>query len=197
MNFQKNALLFLLFSAILIGNAYTILDYFPYEHGADADGYLEMAKGNFDVSLIRRYRFVVPLLAGGIYKIGELLTPEKYHFKVLLCSFFLVNTIFMSLATIFVFKLCQRHQAGFTASFIAILAMLTSRWTGYFTGQPFTDSFFLFMISVFFYSIKEKNSLLQFLILVFGVVSKESFLMFFPLYFLGGAFTDWGGGGLG
>lgn len=176
---KKYILLALIFGAILIGNSYTILDYYGAEHGVDCNDYMKMAQGDYNVSITRRYRVIVPFLAGSVY---QLFNKEIYNEKILLCSFFLINTLIMLIASLFIYKLCIRHNITVLASVIGVISCISGRWAGYSTAHPLTDSLYLCMIVVFFYYIMIKEIYWQFLLLFLGVLSKESFVFFLPLY---------------
>lgn len=192
--FKSKALIFLFCCAVIIGPAYTTYDHFDFSHSIDTKSYLQMAQGDFDVTITHRYRMIVPFLAAsinapisGLYKF---LWPERENkTQGLMLSFLIVNTLITSLAGLFIFLTCLEYGASFMASFISILAFLASSWTIYITGLPLVDSLYILVIALTLYGIKvQSRSALIFCILI-GPFAKESFIFIAPLILLFGRNT--------
>jgi hypothetical protein len=184
-------LVFLFCLAIIFGPAYALFDSYNYDVIANPDlkTYLGLADFNFDQHPVRKYRIVIPLLAGGInYIFGpmfSLVAPVSFpgpNFSLCL-GFLLVNCIFMSVFGVFVYRLCKEYGASRFAATIGLLSVLTCRWTSYLAGLPLIDSLLMVVLSMMLYGIKTKNTTLIVCSIFIGPWAKESFLFFAPIIF--------------
>src|SRR5436190_2016624 len=98
-------------AALLAGPAYDSFLHYDFSHSPDAKSYMQMADGNFEVSVTHRYRVAVPGLAKSasvpIQSVFGIIWPHRdshaYHLRL---GFFLVNMTFMSLVGWCLFRTC-------------------------------------------------------------------------------------------
>ena len=189
---SRSFLIFFLSFSILIGSGYNT--YLSYErfYNPDSETYINIAKGNFaDQSLIRKYRVIVPFLAnivacpiGAVYY--KIVTDKRETYDwPLLTGFFLVNSIILAFAALFIFKIMEWQGTGKTASLIGLVVFLAGgRWAGYVAGHPVTDSLTILSIAVMVYGMLKQNNILLAAGIIMGLLSKESCALFFPMLIL-------------
>jgi len=187
MKFGRSDLIIFIFSlAILSGPAYTIMDEFNYEGSDDCQSYLSLSKGKIDQSPVRRYRVIVPLVAGAIDRIAgkfiERFRPwsTTVDFSLSL-SFLVVNSLLMSLFSLLIYRLTLFYVTMPVAAVISLLSLLTCRWTSYFSGLPLVDSLYLVVIAMVLLGIKGKYNGLLILAIFIGPWAKEAFIFMAPL----------------
>lgn len=189
---RKHIFVFLLSFSVLIGSSYNTYLSFERFQNPDSETYMNIARLNFqDQSLVRKYRIIVPLLAS-----ATAWPIEKVYYKVftanrdnhdwpLLTGFFLVNTLLMSLAAVFIFAIMQQQNLGATACGVGLAAFLAGgRWASFLTGHPVTDSLTILCIAMVVYGLIRPNYILLCIGIVFGFLSKESTALFFPMIIL-------------
>ena len=183
--------LFLFCFAILFGPAYALFDSYNYDTVAnpDLETYLGLAHFNFDQSLVRKYRVVIPFLAAGFNflfsPLFSRITPHTFpgpDFSLCI-SFLFINCIFMSVFGMFVYRLCKEFGVSRLSAVIGLLSVLTCRWTSYLAGLPLIDSLFMLVIAMTLLGIKTKNTTLIVCSIFIGPWAKESFLFIAPLIF--------------
>jgi hypothetical protein len=189
---SKYFLVFFISFAILIGSGYNM--YLSYErfYNPDSETYMNIAKGNFtNQSLVRKYRVIVPTLA---YIVS--IPTSKVYYKIvsdkrqtydwpLLTGFFLINTFLLAFAAMFIYKIMVFMKVSELASVIGLIAFLAGgRWASYVAAHPATDSLTILAISIMVYGILKEDKLLIGSSILLGVLSKESFVLFFPLLIL-------------
>jgi hypothetical protein len=187
----ESKLLFIFFFFVLFNLGFHILIYFPMDQSPDIQDYLSMAKGDFDQSPVRRYRIIIPLLAGGLnYTSGwlfEFLKPWTFDGSFRLCfSFLIINTLIMCYAVLLIFKLCKTAQHGFLISLIAIIAMLTNRWTSELSGLPLVDSLYLLSMILCLFGLQTKKWNYVIASIWIGPWAKEAFIFMVPLILIFG-----------
>jgi hypothetical protein len=186
---QNEYFLVYLFSlAVVIGPAISILFAQDLSLFPDCKTYLGLAAGDFDQSPVRRYRPIVPLLAGGLnYLFGGVfrhLAPSYYTGDFSLpFSFFLVNTGLFGLYSVLIYRYCKAYAASWLTAAGGILVMLTSRYTAYYAGLALVDSLFFVVIAMVLLGIKLKDSRLLILAIFIGPFAKEAFIFIAPLIF--------------
>ncbi len=153
---------------------------------------MNIAKGNFtDQSLIRKYRVIVPFLANmaafPIEAVYYQIVRDKrdtYDWP-LLTGFFLINSILLAFAALFIYKIMEFQGTGMLASMIGLGAFLAGgRWAGYVAAHPVTDSLTILCITVMIYGLLKQNKLLLAAGIILGLLSKESCALFFPMLIL-------------
>lgn len=189
---SKSFLVLFLSFSILIGSGYNT--YLSYErfYNPDSETYMNIAKGNFaDQSLIRKYRVIVPFLAN-----IAACPIEAVYYKIvrdkrdtydwpLLTGFFLVNSLLLAFAALFIFKIMEFQGTGKLAAAIGLGAFLAGgRWAGYVAAHPVTDSLTILSIAVMMYGLLKQNSYLLATGIIAGLLSKESCALFFPMLVL-------------
>jgi hypothetical protein len=148
-----------------------------------------LAQGSFDVHVAFRYRVLLPFMAKALALALQkflLFTGDPYyrHHLPLGTAFFLINSLFMSLAGLVLYKTARFSGASFLASLVALVAVLTSGYASYFTGVALTDSLYFLCLVVLFYAILTRDTRLLFAALLFGPLAKESFWLFLPFILL-------------
>lgn len=175
--------------AALFGPAFTLMSEYHFDGGLnpDIESYLHMAKLDFEESPVRRYRPIVPLLAGLIdVVLGPLVEQVRpwtfpYEDFSLAFSFLLVNLGIMGLVSVVLYKLVGYVTDRPLTKALAILAVLSARWAVYFAGIPIVDSLYLLAICILLYAMIQRDGRLLVFSFIVGVISRESFLLFLPL----------------
>ncbi|AXP80611.1 hypothetical protein CJ739_1522 [Mariniflexile rhizosphaerae] len=195
----NNLIVFLFCFAIIFGPAFALFDSYDYDTVANPDigTYLGLAEFNFEQSITRKYRVIIPFLASGInYTFGGLfniLAPNTFpgpDFSMCF-SFLIVNCIFMSIFGMLIYKLCKEFGASLLPAIIGLLSVLTCRWTSYLAGTPMVDSLYLIIIAATILGIKTKNSKLIILTIFIGPWAKESFIFIAPIIFFFSSINKW------
>jgi hypothetical protein len=195
----ENLILFLFCFAILFGPAYALFDSYNYDVIANPDikTYLGLANFDFGQSPIRKYRVIIPLLASGFnYMLGPIfsrITPHTFpgpDFSMCM-SFLIVNSIFMSVFGMLVYRLCKEFVVSGIAVIVGLLSVLTCRWTSYYAGLPGVDSLYLVIIAMTLLGIKTQNSKLIIVAIFIGPWAKESFIFVAPLLFFFSSVKKW------
>jgi len=174
--------------AIIFGPAFGMFSEFNY-NTPDIHDYIKLSNFDFNQSPIRRYRVIIPMIASGVnYVFGPVFNFLKpYQFPIpdfsVCMSFFVINSLMMSIYGMVVYKLNREYGASVIGSVIGLLSILTSRWTAYIAGLPVVDSLYLLIIAISFLGIKTKNTKLIVLSILLGPWAKESFIFIAPLIF--------------
>jgi hypothetical protein len=185
-------LLVYLFSlGLIIGSAYTMYVHFDFSHSIDTQSYLRMAQGDFDVTVTHRYRVVVPLLAGAVawplQQVYAWVWPHRAESEwPVRLGFYLVNSLLLALAGLFLFQTCLLYGASFWSSLLALTAVLVSRWAVYTAGLPLIDSLYLLVFAVAAYGLKARSYRALLFCLLIGPHAKEAFVFLLPLLFFYG-----------
>ncbi len=186
---RKWLVIFLFCFAVIFGPAFCIFSEYSYDLIAnpDIDTYINLAKFDFDQSPVRRYRIIIPFIAAGIHFILEpifsLLEPWTFPGPgfSLCMSFFVVNSILMSIFGMIIYYLIKAYNVSDAAAIVGVLSVLTCRWTAYFAGLPMVESLYLCIIGLMLLGLKTKNTKLIILCIFLGPWAKESFVFFVPL----------------
>ena len=182
---------FLYCLGLLSGGAYQF--YLSLDYGILTDGldYLNMTKGNYDVSITRRYRVITPMLASvlsiPLERLNSFLWPhrEGIEWTIRLANF-LVNLGIMTSAGTVIFLICRRYGASVIASLLALTAVLVSRWGLWSTGAPNSDALYLLVIVLIVYGLKAKEKWPLIIAIFVGPFAKESFIFLAPAIILFG-----------
>lgn len=176
-----------LFSFIILFNlGFHILIYFPLKASPDMQNYLAMAHLDFDQSPIRKYRIIIPLLAFLINSVFgwsfNLFHPWTFDGDFSMCmSFLMVNTAIMSWVILMIFKLCSSFQIGFWYSLLAIVAVISGRWTAELSGLPLVDSLYLLSLVMALFGLKTKRWEYVIASIWIGPWAKEAFIFMAPV----------------
>lgn len=184
----------------LVNLAYPMYVHYDFSHSLDTRGYLRMATGRFDsVSVTRRYRVLVPAAAAAvavpIAQVYGRIWPQRPAGQwPLRFAFYLVNCLLLAAAGACWFNAARLSGASPTAAALALLAVLSSRWAEYAAGLPLTDSLYLLVFGLAYYSVRRGSGggWAVALALVLGPLSKESFLLLVPwLWWFGRPALAW------
>jgi hypothetical protein len=172
--------------ALAAGPALSILFSFDLSLHGDCNTYLRIAHLDFAESPVRRYRVVMPFIAGFIDHIGhglfQKLTPHHFTGDFSLpFSFFLVNLALTGWLGVIVYRFCLSYGVSRAAALIGMTAVITSRWTGYFVGLPYVDALYSCLAALLLYSLKKQHVPGIIVACLLGPLSKESFVFLLPL----------------
>lgn len=185
---SENRLVFCLCLILISGMGMSVLFDYNLSTAVDQKSYWGMAQLDFNTSLHRRYRFVIPLLAGGINWLIQC-TAHLFSKNALTgdfslkFSFYLVNGSIAALWCTIIYKYCRAYGISALGGLFGLLAVVTNRWTAQYVGTPHTDLLFCLAIVCMLYGIKTRQSLFLFATIFLGPVSKESFLFAAPVLF--------------
>lgn len=184
-------IVFLISFSAIIGTAYNTCRQYDGSWNDDVRSYMKMADLNFSVPKQHKYRPIIPLTAKLIYEFfGPLQHPDKSQKSKIKSLdrykyvFLLINVFILALsAGVLYFGLCK---LGFhpIACAITLLAFLVSKNTNYIAGIPVTDSLYLLCVMTLIFSVWNDWRILLILSLCFGMLSKQSFLLFLPFAFI-------------
>ena len=185
----KHIAIFCLSFSQLIGSSFLLSRHYTEDFTNDAHSYVEMANGNYDVTITHRYRFIVPLAAGKVATIFDTIgsyiwkkeRPKLWSEKL---GFLFVNTFVMSIAATVLFIFLSSFGFSFMACFVGLMPFLTSFHAIYDSSLPNTDSLYLLAIIWFFLALKTSSFWALLFSSILGILSKEAFFMFLPLAFL-------------
>lgn len=194
----KPTIIFLIAFAVQLGPAYNLFLSYDYKSSADCDTYLAISEGNFKgQNLTRKYRVVVPfmskLVSIPIAKVYNKLWPFRGNDDgPIRFGFFIVNIIIMSFVGVLIFYLGKEYILNdVTALIIMVIALIGGRWGNFIAAVPITDSFYMLIICMIFYSIKSKNEYLLIPCLILGPIAKEAYLMIIPYIFFLASFSKY------
>jgi hypothetical protein len=181
-------LVFLFCLAVIQGPAFSLIDTYDQATCVDCQTYMGIARFDFNQSPVRRYRPIVPLIAGGInYVFGNVFKKlQPGHFSgdfSLGFSFFIVNNILIGLWGVVIYRYCKVFGTSKWAAIAGILVMLTCRWTSYIAGAAMVDSLYCLVLGLSLLGIQERNTKLTLLAVFLGPFAKESFIFIAPVIF--------------
>lgn len=181
-------LVFLFCLAVIHGPAFSLMDNFDQSACIDCQTYLGVAELDLDQSPVRRYRPIVPLLAGSVNfvfgRIFSVLAPKQFPGNFpLTFSFYLVNCILLSIWGVIIYRYCKAYTLAPVYAIGGLLVMLSCRWTPYIAGTPLADSLYCLVLGLVLLGIKEKNEKMVLLAIYLGPFAKESFIFIAPLLF--------------
>jgi len=152
----------------------------------DTRSYIQMSKGNYDVSNIHKYRFIVPEIAKNI----EIVLNEiQFFFNIdkkdnNLFAFYIINYLIMLICSLLLYEILKTHNFSSITSLVGVLVFLTSRTASYYASLPYTDGLYILGICViYFLMIKNKIKLLSILLPII-ILTKETILPFIFLPFI-------------
>ncbi|WP_291854898.1 hypothetical protein [Marinilabilia sp.] len=186
--FSRESFIFLFSLAVIHGVSFQAMDMLTTAANPDSITYLGIAELDFNQSEIRKYRVIIPFLAGIInFVFGNLfesLSPWTFEGDFSLgVSFLIVNNLVMALVGVFVFKYVFAHTGHFFASMLGLVSFLTCRWTGVLAGTPLVDSLFVLVILLVLLGLKTNNRRMLIISIFLGPWAKESFLFIAPILF--------------
>ena len=145
--------IFFIALTVIVSAAYSVYRHYDFSYSIDADSYLRMAQGDFyHTSITHRYRFIVPLLAGG------LTLPFRYVFAVVFPDraadtenlirfcFFIINSLLMAGFGTLLFRIARSAGVAVWAAVLAMIFALTTRWGIDGAGVPLVESLYLLVV---------------------------------------------------
>jgi len=182
-------LVFLFCMAAVHGAAFSLMDNFDLANCPDCKTFLGLAKMDLMQSPIRRYRPIVPALAGGVNwmfgRVFHILKPNSFAGDFALSfSFCLVNSIIVSLWGTVIYRFGKAFGLAAIWAAAGTLVMLTCRWTPYIAGTPMADSIYCLVTGLVLLGIKERNNRLITAAIFLGPFAKEAFIFIAPLIFI-------------
>ncbi|GAA4464638.1 hypothetical protein GCM10023093_15430 [Nemorincola caseinilytica] len=188
---NEYVLVFVFCLAAVHGPAFSLMDNFDLAGCVDCKTYLGLAQLDLDQSPIRRYRPIVPLLAGCInYVFGgvfKVLQPTSFNGDFgLSFSFYLVNCVLLSLWGVVIYRFGKAYGLRQLYALLGTLVMLTCRWTPYIAGTPLADSVYCLALGLALLGIKEGNERMLLASILIGPFAKESYLLMAPIVFFFG-----------
>ena len=134
-----------------------------------------MAQLNFDVSVVARYRPIVPFLA---YTLSKLIP-----FLNIASSFYIINSQLILFTSLIVGLTCFRLGLNLLPALIAPILFISSRTISIVVGTPHVDSLYFLSLSVLFYLYVTRKYNLLLCLMPFLVISKETLPIFFLFLF--------------
>ena len=185
---RENVLVFLFCLAVIQGPAFSLMDNYNQAECIDCQTYLGVAKLSLNQSPVRRYRPIVPAMAGSINyvcgkvfnKIHPLSFPGDFPLSM---SFFIVNNLFVSIWGVLIYWFCRAYGLGVLESLTGLLVMLSCRWTPYIAGVPMVDSLYCAVLGLALLGIKEKKEYMVVWAIFLGPFAKEAFIFIAPVIF--------------
>ncbi|MFQ3576501.1 MAG: hypothetical protein SNJ77_08700 [Cytophagales bacterium] len=178
--------------SFIFGSAYNLMLSDDYFDNPDVKTYMSIANADFeDQSLVRRYRVLVPFMAKTVTLPFESVYSQVWKKRTqsdapLRLGFLIVNVVFMSLAGLIIFEICNFYSLNSFLSFAGTMVfLLAGRWGSIISGLPYTDSLYILLISALWLGVLIKNTHLILVSVILGFLAKESFIFFVPLIVLG------------
>ncbi|MBK6859925.1 MAG: hypothetical protein IPK91_08545 [Saprospiraceae bacterium] len=184
--YAQELLVFGICFCILFSLGFEVMIYFPMDQSPDIQDYLKMAQFDWNQSPVRHYRILIPLVACGVqFSFGwmfELLHPLSFDGNFSLCfSFLLVNVSILSIAGVFLFKLCRNFGMNHWIAAFALIPFLSCRWTMEIAGLPLVDSLYFLSLLLVLYGFFSKQDYWFVTGIFFGPWAKEAFVFFIPM----------------
>lgn len=185
---KQHIFIFILSLSLIMGSSFSIYRNFDFSSVPDCQDYLNMAKFNYKPTYpVRRYRPIVPTLAAFadkaiapiFYKIWKDKDPNQDW--SLRLSFFLINTLLMSLTAWLIWYFCYLNSKNVWLSMVAVLPFTSSIWCGYIIGAPMADSIYHVAVAMMYFGILFKKDKLLITSILFGSFAKESYIFFLPM----------------
>jgi hypothetical protein len=148
---------------------------------SDANSYIAMSHGNYDVKPIHRYRVIVPFFAGGLQSILATRIADQSEIDKL--SFYIINFLISGLTAFLLFLLFKEFGFRYELSLLGVLFFIASRIVILSTATPLVDSLFFLSVASMVLLIEKRNVVLLSLLLPVMIISKETFIpfIFLPL----------------
>jgi hypothetical protein len=183
---------YLLCVGVLAGSAYTMYVHYDFSHSLDTRSYLSLARGEFrGVSITRRYRVVVPAVAAAVAwpleRVYARIWPQRAATDwPLRLGFYVVNTLILAAAALFMFRSAVLLGASPGAAALAVLAVLCSRWAVYIAGLPLVDSLYMLVFALAFYGAYSGSGWALAVCILLGPQAKESCVIIAPMHLVFG-----------
>ena len=182
---RRPFLLFFFFVALLFGPAFNLQRDYTGADNPDMQTYLNMARGEYNESPIRRYRWIIPTLAAGIQRTTTVISPEAQSETLLRFSFFLVNLMMMAGCGCLLYLLLNRYGFPSDISLATPALVLLTRWGIYFSAIPIVDSLYLLCTLAMLLGIEQRRWSWFIASVLIGPLARESFFIWwlaFPFF---------------
>lgn len=178
--------IFILSFFCLSSLGFTLMLYFPMHDSPDIQSYLGLAQGDWNQNIIRKYRIIIPILAGGLDKIlAPALTklqPWTFQYPFSLCvSFLLINSLVMSMVAVLLYRLGRSFQLSHFSCLGMLLYFFSNRWTQEITALPLVDSLYLLSITLLIGGLVMKKESWVLVSIIIGPWSKEAYVFLLPM----------------
>jgi hypothetical protein len=173
--------------SVLFGSSYQQFRHFDTTDTrgiSDSVSYINMTKGEYDVTAVHRYRFAVPYLAREmnllILSINPKLDNKNESIRL---SFYIINFIILTFSAYLLFLIFEFYKFNALTSLIGLSIFLSSRVVVYSAATPIVDSFYILSLTSIFYLMIRHKVLMLAIVLPILTISKETILpfLFLPL----------------
>ena len=153
----------------------------------DTISYIEMSKGNYNVSPIHKYRFIIPEIVRQVENSLNLLNNffNLGNHNHNLLAFYITNYIIMFFCALLLYNILKVHNFSSTISLLGIIIFLTSRTTVYIASVPLVDSIFILGICLIYFLMIKNRFILLSIISPLIILTKETIVpfMFLAVYY--------------
>lgn len=162
---------------------------FDVSQSVDPKTYWGLAHFDFEQSVVRKYRVIVPFLAAGLnwlmVSFAHLFKPGSLSgdFSMRL-SFYMVNLASGAAWCTLTYAYLRAMDRSKVASLVGLLMVATSYWTVVNTYAFMTDSFYCCFVALTFLGIARKNATMLFWAILIGPFAKEAYVFLLPVIFL-------------
>ena len=174
-------------TSVLYGSSYQQFRHFDATDTrgiSDSISYINMTKGENDITAVHRYRFFVPYLARKMNLLILSINP-KFDNKnnSIRLSFYIINFIILTFSAYFLFLIFEFYKFNVLTSLIGLSIFLSSRVIVYSAATPIVDSFYILSLTSIFYLMIRHKVLRLAIFLPILTISKEIILpfLFLPL----------------
>ncbi len=190
----ERVLVLSLIVATLYGTSYQQFRHFHYADPrglGDSHSYVAMARGDWNVSFIHRYRFMIPSTAGWICR-----ALRSCDVDTVVVIFYVINFC-IAVATAMLFYLLLGHL-GFKRllALVGVLFFITSRITVLTTAAPLVDSLYYLSIVIISYLLVARRFILLLTLYPCLILTKETVIPFLLLPFFSRELRSWRNWGL-
>ncbi len=168
------------------------MDNYDVSECVDCQTFLGLSHFDLDQSPVRRYRPIVPALAGAVnFAFGRFfnaMKPKTFPGDFSLgMSFYIVNWFFVSLWGLVIYRFCRAWNVAALPALGGLLVMLTCRWTPYIAGTPIADSVYCLAVGLSLLGVALKSERVLVAAILLGPFAKEAFIFMIPvIFFFGG-----------
>ncbi len=193
---NEYGLVFCLCIALLFPLSYQGWVAFDISQSVDPKTYWGLAHFNFEQSMVRKYRIIIPFLVAAIHwvvvHIIHLFRPDKAtgDFPMQLI-FYCVNLLCSAAWCTLVYAYLRTFGKSKVACLIGPLIILTSKWTAILTADYMVDTFYCCFLALAFLGIATRNSRMIFWSIIIGPFAKENFMFMLPVIFLFSSVPKW------
>lgn len=186
---RERFLVLALILATLYGVSYQQFRHFDYSDDrgvGDSHSYVAMAQGNWDVSVVHRYRFIIPFAAGTICKALNHCDPAG-----LIPIFYALNFCITAATSMFLYLFLRRMGFRQLLSLLGVLLFITSRVTVMTAATPIIDSLYYLAIVLIAYLVLVRRFVLLLALYPCLILAKETVIPFLFLPLLSPSFRGW------